>query len=199
MSEQSRIAPAAQGQWTEEQIRSVDAMRPPPGTVYAERRKKRGGAGGNQALSLLVRHPALARAFLGFNRHLLYENSIDVRTRELAVLRVSWVLRSPYEWGQHVLVAEEAGITGEEIDRCRAPADAPGWDAHDAALIAAVDDLLGGRDIEDRAWAVLHRRWGDEGMLDLVFTVGGYATLGMVFNATRLPLDEGMTGFPTDG
>lgn len=198
MSEQPRIAPAEQGKWTEEQIRAVDAMMPPPGTVYAERRKKRGGAGGNQALSLMVRNPALAKAFMTFNRHILYENSIDVRTRELAVLRVSWVLRSPYEWGQHALVAEESGVTAEEIDRCRMPADTPGWDAHDAAVIKAVDDLLGGGDIDDESWAVLHERWGDEGMLDFIHTVGCYTTVGMVFNATRLPLDEGMTGFPGD-
>ena len=150
-------------------------------------------------MSLMVRNPALTRAFLGFNRHLLYENLVDIRTRELAILRVAWKLRSPYEWGQHVLVAEEAGISAEEVERCRAEPGAAGWDRHDAALIAAVDALLDGGDIDDNLWSVLHERWGDEGMLDLIFTVGGYATLGMLFNATRLPLDDGMAGFSDDG
>ena len=192
----TRIPPTPQGEWSREAIEAVAQMSPPPGSVYAERRKQRGGSGGVNALALLVRHPPLAQAFLGFNRHLLYETALDERTRELLILRVSHRLGSPYEWGQHVPVALACGITPDEIDRVALGPGADGWSAVDAAVLAATDGLLRDGDIDEATWAVLADAFDEPTLLDLVFTVGGYATLAMAFNAARLPLDESMTGFP---
>jgi alkylhydroperoxidase family enzyme len=184
-----RIEPLPRSEWGETEIRALDPMIPPPGSVYAERRKQRGGAGGVNALALMLRNPAACRAFMEFNRHLLYESSLDERVRELVVLRISWRLGSAYEWAQHVPVAKQCGFTDEEIERIREGAVADGWSDLDAALLRATDELLDSGDITDDTWASLAATYGAAALLDLIFTVGGYATLGMVFNAARLPLD----------
>ncbi|MEZ5168349.1 MAG: hypothetical protein R2695_18440 [Acidimicrobiales bacterium] len=75
-----RITPLPRREWGPDEIAALDPMIPPVGSVYAERRKERGGAGGVNALALMLRNPALCRAFLEFNRHLLYESAIDERT-----------------------------------------------------------------------------------------------------------------------
>ncbi|MDG2029099.1 MAG: carboxymuconolactone decarboxylase family protein [Acidimicrobiales bacterium] len=191
-----RIAPLPRSEWSRAEIDALDPMIPPPGSVYAERRKERGGAGGVNALALLVRHPSLARAFLEFNRHLLYESSLDERTRELVVLRVSWALGSEYEWGQHVPVALEAGISAEQIQWIIEGPDAGGWSALDAAVLRTADALLADGQVDDEAWSVLAAHWDDAELMDFVFTVGGYATLAMAFNAAELPLDADLEGFP---
>lgn len=171
-------------------------MTPPPGSVYAQRREERGGAGGIGALALMLRNPAACRAFMEFNRHLLYESSIDERLRELVVLRLAWVLRSEYEWGQHVPVARECGLSEQDIDRIIEGPDAAGWSAFDAAALRATDGLLADGHVDDASWATLAARLDDAAMLDLVFTVGGYATVAMVFNSAGLALDPDIVGFP---
>lgn len=192
----TRIDPVPQGTWSQEAIDATAPMMPPPGSIYAERRKQRGGAGGVNALALLVRHPPLAKAFMTFNRHLLYESRLDERIRELIVLRVSWLLRSEYEWGQHTVVARQCGITDDEIDRIREGPDTPGWSTLDRAVVAATDALVTSGTLDDAEWAELAEHYDDEAVLDFVFTVGAYATLAMAFNVARLPLDEGLDGFP---
>ena len=192
MSDEIRIRPQAQGTWSKEQMRSVAPMMPPEGSAYAERRKSRGGAGGNQALSLLVRNPGLAHGFLSFNRHLLYESALDERTKELLVLRVSWLLRCDYEWAQHAIVAEQIGITDDEIEAVKVGPDAAGWNDADRHLMHAVDGLIRTGTIDDDTFAGLADRHDDAAILDLVFTVGGYATLAMGLNVARIPLDDGM-------
>lgn len=194
-----RIAPVPRGTWSQEAIDATAPMMPPAGTVYAERRRQRGGAGGVNALALLVRNPPLAKAFMTFNRHLLYESRIDERLRELIVLRVSWVLRSEYEWGQHVVVAHQCGINADEVARVREGPEAEGWSELDRAALRATDTLLASGDVDDVAWEALSAALDDETVLELVFTVGAYATLAMAFNVARLPLDEGLEGFPGGG
>jgi len=43
---------------------------------------------------------------------------------------------------QHVILAGDAGITADEIDRVSKGPDAPGWSALERAMLAAVDELL---------------------------------------------------------
>ncbi len=196
LPDQPRIPPLPRREWGETEIRAMDPMIPPPGSVYAKRREERGGAGGVNALALMLRNPALCNAFLKFNRHLLYESTLDDRLRELAVLRISWQLNSPYEWGQHVPVAREVGMTDAEIDRVIAGPEADGWSRFDAAILRSVDGLLADGQIGDADWGVLAEALDEADLLEFVFTVGAYTTLGMVFNAAQLPLDPDLTGFP---
>lgn len=185
---QPRIEPLPQREWGRAEIDAIEPMTPPPGSIYERRREARGGAGGVNALALLLRNPALCRAFLGFNRHLLYESSIDDRVRELAVLRVSHRLGSDYEWAQHVPVALECGMTADEIGRVRLD-DVADWSPFEAAVLGAVDGLLRDGHIDDGDWAALAGRLDERELLDLVFTIGGYATIGMVFNSAGLAMD----------
>lgn len=193
--QEPRIPPLPTREWSPEAIAALAQMTPPEGSVYERRRQERGGSGGVNALALLVRHPALAEAFLAFNRHLLYESQLDERSRELVVLRVAWNLGSPYEWGQHVPVALECGLAEADIARIpQGPVD--GWSDLDRALLDATDGLLTDGQVPDESWTVLAEAFDEQTLLDLVFTIGGYATLAMAFNAARLPLDPDIEGFP---
>lgn len=198
MDHAPRIAPVPQGTWSEEQIQAVAPMMPPANSIYAERRTQRGGAGGNKALALLVRNPRLAEAFLTFNRYLLYESSLDERTKELVVLRTSLLLNSEYEWSQHVLLARQCGISDNEIDALMEGPDHDSWSADDRDLLRCVDDLVGTGHIDDATFEALRSRFDEEAILELVFTIGGYATMALAFNVARLPLDDGMEGFARD-
>lgn len=194
----ARIEPVEPRRWSSEAVEAVNQMAPPPGSVYEQRRKARGGSGGVNALGLLARHPALSGAFLGFNRHLLYASRLDERVRELVVLRVAWVLGSAYEWAQHVPVAQQCGLGSDDIDRVAEGPEAQGWSEFDRALLEATDSLLETGHIEDAVWERLAAAYDEETLLDLVFTVGGYATLAMAFNAARIQLDPDLEGFPEE-
>jgi AhpD family alkylhydroperoxidase len=147
------------------------------------------------ALTTLVQHPKLAKAFLTFNRHLLWDSSLSIRTRELVILRVAWRRRCEYEWAQHVLMAREAGLRDEEIERVQIGPDAPGWSASDISLLRAVDELDADACIGDATWKSLAEQLSRQQLMDLVFTIGTYGLLAMVFNSFGIELDEGLVGF----
>jgi AhpD family alkylhydroperoxidase len=144
---------------------------------------------GLNVLGTLARHPQLARAFHTFNGHVLFGTTLTPRQRELLVLRVAAVRRCEYEWAQHVVLAGDAGIGPDEVDRVRAGADAPGWDAADAALLGAVDELLAHAEISDATWAALAAMLDEQQLMDVVFTVGAYDLLAMALLSFGVELD----------
>ena len=68
---------------------------------------------------------------------------LPARERELLILRTGWNCGSPYEWGQHVRIAETLGMDRSEILRVAEGADAAGWSAQDAALVELDEGLEG--------------------------------------------------------
>ncbi len=134
-------------------------------------------------LNTLVRHPDLARAFLGFNRHLLFESTLSPRVRELLILRTAVRCGGAFERAQHEVIARREGIDEEAIARTVEGPDAAGWSAEDAALLRATDELLTGWTITDPTWAALAAVLDERQLMDLVFTVGSYALLAMALNS----------------
>jgi AhpD family alkylhydroperoxidase len=145
---------------------------------------------GLNVLGTLAHHPALTTAFHTLTGHVLFASTIAPRERELLVLRVATVRQCDYEWAQHVLLAADAGLTAEEIARVRLGADAAGWSALDAALVAAVDELLRDARVGDATWAALAAELDDQQLLDVVFTVGTYDALAMALLSAGVELDD---------
>ncbi len=140
-------------------------------------------------LGTLARHPALMHAFHSFNGHILSSTTLTPRQRELLILRVASLRDAEYEWEQHVILADEAGIDEQEIARVRLGADAPGWSSFDAAMLRAVDELVDDAMVSDATWAALAETMDDQQLMDLVFTVGAYDLLAMAFRSFGIELD----------
>ena len=195
-----RIAPLELPDWTPEAMAAMEPMRPPPGTAYDKRKadRKQQVRRPNNALSVLAHYPELAEAFLAFNRHVLYFNTLSTRLCELVVLRVAWLRRSEYEWVQHAATALEVGLTAEEIDRTTADS-VDGWAPTDGLVLRAVDELHHDGGWSDPTWNELADAFDTRQIMDLLFTVGAYDTLAVAFNCFDLPLDPELEGkgFPT--
>ena len=183
-----RIAPLPRDEWTDEIGQAIAALLPPD----AERplRRRKGGSKGHNVLGTLARHPRLMRAYHTFNGHILYTSSLSPRVRELLILRVAALRKAEYEWEQHVVLAEEAGLDEQEIARIAEGPDVPGWSTGDAALLRAADELVGDAMISDATWAVLSETMDEHQLMDLVFTVGAYELLAMAFRSFGVQIDE---------
>jgi alkylhydroperoxidase family enzyme len=167
-----RLAPLPADQWDEATRQALSAMR---------------GADTNNALSTFAHHPALAKAFLRFNVHLLMSSTLPTRIRELAILRIAHRRECAYEWSHHVSMAKDEGITDEQIDAVKR---GEASDEFDRAVLTAVDELDEKSELSDETWAALGQRLNDQQRMDFVFTVGCYALLAMAFNTFGIQLEH---------
>ncbi|RMH77457.1 MAG: carboxymuconolactone decarboxylase family protein [Actinomyces sp.] len=144
----------------------------------------------------LARHPDLLRRWLVFANHILGKSTLDPRDRELAILRIGWLCRAPYEWGQHVLIGRGVGVDDADLDRIRQGPDAEGWTPRERTLLRAVDELHADACIGDATWADLSADLDERQCLDLIFTVGQYQLVSMALNTCGVQPDEHLRPFP---
>ena len=145
---------------------------------------------------VLGHHPDMLKRWLVFATHVLSKNTLDPRERELLILRTGWNCHSPYEWGQHVLIAEECGVTADEIEAVKRGPDDPSWSRTDRILLRAADELHEHQSLSEHTWNSLSGRLSTEQLLDVIATVGNYHLVAMFLNSTGVPLDEGVPDDP---
>ena len=147
-----------------------------------------------EAFATMLKHPGLYRCQMEMGIQLLGKGVLDPRERELAVLRVGWLCRAPYEWGQHVDIAKRYGVTAEEVERATTGSSAPGWTEHEAAILRGVEELLGDQSISDDTWEVLARSWTERQLLEYLALIGYYVSIAYSQNALRMRLSPGKKG-----
>ncbi|HEY4375708.1 MAG TPA: carboxymuconolactone decarboxylase family protein [Acidimicrobiales bacterium] len=142
----------------------------------------------------LVRHPGLFRRWMPFGGKLL-AGRLPARERELLILRTGWLCQAEYEWAQHVPIGVAAGLTEDEVERVKAGPDAPGWDAFDAVLLQAADELHGDSCITDATWAALAARYDERQLIEVPMVVGHYHLVSFTLNSLGVPLEADAVGF----
>jgi 4-carboxymuconolactone decarboxylase len=179
---QPRIPPLPQSEWNSD-VQEMMATLKRDGKVF-------------NIFSTLARHPGLLRRWLVFGNHVLGKSTLPARERELAILRTGWLCRAEYEWGHHVAIGKEAGLSSDEIKRVTRGASDPGWQPWEAALLQAVDELHADSFISDATWKALTQRYDEQQLMDLIFAVGQYKLVCMALNSLGVQLEEGYERLP---
>lgn len=141
----------------------------------------------------MVKHPELFRLQLEMGTA-IFTGKISARERELAVLRIGWLLRAPYEWGEHVDIGQRYGVTKDEIKRVIDGPDAPDWTEHEAAILRAVGEMLSNQTVSDATWATLAKTWDEQQLLEFPMMVGQYVATAIVQNTLRIRVEKGKSG-----
>ena len=178
---QPRIEPLPEEQWSEE-------------ALELQSKAKMNGRTLN-IFKTLAHHPRLLKRWMVFGNHVLFRSTLPPRDRELVILRIGWLCQAEYEWGQHVIIGKQAGLTEDEIARIKLDPDDAGWSEFDAALIRATDELHEDACLSDATWQALTTRYDTQQMMDLIFAIGQYNLVSMALNSLGVQLDEGIPGF----
>ncbi len=174
-----RIAALEDSEMSGEARRIVDAVRASAGAGPA--------AEVPDYMRTIAKHPGLFRSQMDTGK-LFFNGLIPARERELAVLRIGWLAGAPYEWGEHVKIAQRYGVSPEEIEHAIAGSSAPGWTAHEAAILRGVEELIADFAIGGETWDVLAQSWDEAQMLEFPAMVGQYVAIAFIQNSIRTRL-----------
>jgi 4-carboxymuconolactone decarboxylase len=144
-----------------------------------------------------IRRPEVAQRALSVGNYIWERTVVGRRIVELAILVTGRHWRSNVEWVAHARMAREQGVSDEVIqavfDR-RVPEHAP---ADEQLTIRVCRSLHETQDLPLELYRAAVEQWGEEGLMDIVQTIGFYTFVSMTLNTFDVPTAEGdPTPFP---
>lgn len=139
----------------------------------------------------LVNSPNAARAFSGLGQFIRYGSKLDPRLRELAILQVGWLARSPYEWSHHVKLGHDFGVSDDDI---RALIDETagrptGLDPLTRTVLRGAREMTQQGAMADATFATLKDALGNEQVVDLTLTIGFYNAVVRVLATLQIDVE----------
>jgi 4-carboxymuconolactone decarboxylase len=145
---------------------------------------------------LLLNSPELMTLIQKLGEYLRYRSSMGQTLSELAVLITARECSQDYEWFLHQPIAVKAGVKKEITDAIR-DGKRPQDMTEDEALVYDFSiELHRTKNVSDALYARALKRFGPQGVVDLIGTNGYYTLLAMQLNAHKMPLPEGAKGLP---
>ena len=147
----------------------------------------------------MVTHTRFYEPRWRFGSYILRDSRVPARAREMLILRTAWNSRTEYEWAHHVPIARQAGLSEAEIARIAQGPMATGWNEEERALLAATDELHREAFLSAATWSELARHYDTPQMIEIIYTVGGYAMTALAINSLGIQLEAGFPAMPTHG
>ena len=142
-------------------------------------------------LRLLANAPRVFPGWIQMVEEIFASPTFDPRLREVIILRVAHLQDSPYELGQHRLMARNAGLAERQIQNiCGAgDLDDAGFTSTERAAMDVVTELCNTHRLADESFAAAHTVFGDEALTELLMIVSCYFGLALVLNAADPEVD----------
>lgn len=124
------------------------------------------------------------------------DSPIELRTREIVILRTTAKRNCEYEWGVHVSIFSAAAQLSERQVRATRIIDVDCWPESERRLISVVDQICDTGGLEQGLLSQFQRDWSNQQQLEILALVGTYSTISYVANVAQLPLEPFGARFP---
>lgn len=176
MTDAERLPPIPRERMTPEQLAAAEELEAGP----------RGAVVGPFIAAL--RSPEFMRRLQSLGEYLRFQNALGPRLTELVVLLVARQWTQQFEWVMHAPLAAAAGIDLEAIDAIAEGRRPQGLADDEAIVVDFVSELARAQTVSDATFDRAASALGEAGIVDLVGTVGYYASLAMIMNVAKTPL-----------
>jgi len=140
----------------------------------------------------LANSPNGLRAFHGLAEFIRFRSRLDPRLRELAILMVGYVTRSPYEWSHHVEIGMRFGVSDADIRALMEEAEGRPSQLEPQArtVLKAAAEMTRGLGLSDATFAELRASLDNERTVDLVVTIAFYNAVVRVLASLQVDVED---------
>jgi 4-carboxymuconolactone decarboxylase len=138
-------------------------------------------------LAALLSSPQVAQRVAHLGSFVRFESKLSPKGRQLVALATSCELESDYEAAAHHAGARREGVSDPVIAAVAAGKELTDADEEERLLVAFSRELVRSHRLSEATFAAAQARYGDDGVVDLLATVGYYALLAVLFNGLEIP------------
>jgi 4-carboxymuconolactone decarboxylase len=155
---------------------------------------RRGGTRG--PFLVWLRSPELCEKVEALGAYCRFESSLDPRLRELSLLIAARHWDAQYSWNAHVGKAADLGVPRDSL-AALAENREPHFTSKDEDIVYRFSsEILRDHFVSDATFAEALTELGEQGIVDLLGSLGNFSMLGMLLNACQVDLQDVEPPFP---
>ena len=155
---------------------------------------RRGGTRG--PFLVWLRSPELCEKVEALGAFCRFESSLDPRLRELSLLIAARHWDAQYSWNAHVGKAADLGVSRESLTALAEHRE-PHFTSKDEDIVYRFSsEILGDHFVSDATFAEALAELGEQGIVDLIGSLGNFSMLAMLLNACQVDLQAVEPPFP---
>lgn len=140
----------------------------------------------------MVHSPDGTRSFLTLARYIRFHSRLDPRLREMAILQVGYLTRSPYEYSHHIKIGREFGVTDADIRAIEADTKGQATELPPLAraILRAARELTAQPSLSDDTFAELRKGLDNQQLVDLLITISFYTGVVRLLAALQIDVED---------
>jgi 4-carboxymuconolactone decarboxylase len=136
----------------------------------------------------LANHPRLVAAWTEFSKTLRHDTRTPRALRELVILRGAQLMRSEYEWAQHLPMARKAGVREAQIESLSSWRNSPQFEAREKAALALGEAVTQGH-VTEKIYEEALKHFDHHDYVELAIVAAFYAMVGRMLDAMGVQLE----------
>jgi 4-carboxymuconolactone decarboxylase len=136
----------------------------------------------------LGNHPKLAAAWTEFSKTLRYDTRTPRELRELVILRGAQLMRSEYEWAQHLKMARKVGVPEAQIAALAQWRSSEAFNSREKAALGLAEAVTQGQ-VSDEVYAEAMRHFDHHDYVELSIVAAFYAMVARMLDAMGVQLE----------
>jgi alkylhydroperoxidase family enzyme len=140
----------------------------------------------------LIHSPGGFKAYRTLGTYIRFGSKLDSRLRELAILQVGWLARSPYEWSHHVKIGYDFGVSPDDIRGLIDETDgkASKLDPMAKLVCKAAREMTTDMKMSEVSFKALQKELSPEHLNDLVITIGFYSAVVRILATLEIDVED---------
>ena len=138
-----------------------------------------------------LRSPELCERVEALGAFCRFESALPIRLRELSLLIAARHFDAQYSWNAHIEKAVDAGVARESLERLARREDPEFAASDERVLYRFATEVLDDHFVSDETFAAGLATLGEQGLVDLVGSLGNFSMLAMLLNTFQVDLQPG--------
>lgn len=176
----NRFAPLAWDQMTEAQKTMTRHVLDGPRTTM-------GGP-----FNVMLRSPVMGDHAQELGAEVRFNSSLPPALREMAILLVTRHWTSHFEWNAHKRAALAEGLDPAIVAAIAAGERPASLQPNESVLYRFCTELLETKRVADETFAAAKNTFGEQGVVEIIYTLGYYGMVAMLLNVDEYPLPDGV-------
>jgi 4-carboxymuconolactone decarboxylase len=146
----------------------------------------------NGPFNVMLRSPVMGDFAQELGAQVRFNSCLPAPLRELAIMMAARHWTAHYEWNAHKRAALQAGLNPAIVTAIAAGEVPKSMQPNEAALHRFCSELLETTRVSDDTFAAAKAAFGEQGVTEIIFTLGYYSMVSMLLNVDEYPLPDGV-------